>query len=77
MNIEILAFGQVAEAIGKDRIMVENIYDSRELKKYLEKNYPAIKQVAYSMVIEHKLSNNDSSWSAPVEIALLPPFSGG
>jgi len=76
-QIKILAFGIVAEIINSTSFTIDNILDTNELKLSLEKNYPNLKDIKFSIAVNKKIIHSNTALSDGFEVALLPPFSGG
>lgn len=75
--IHIKAFGMVAEKIGKDALQLENPGTTEALKTLLFDQFPDLKTMKFSLAVNKKMVQEDSHIEAGMEIALLPPFSGG
>lgn len=79
MKVNILAFGALAEMIESEELETDDITDSDVLHQYLLNRYPDLANNDFQIAIDQKLvackvvfSCNDC-----IEVALLPPFSGG
>ncbi len=77
MEIKILAFGIIANIIGKSEYTIENIYQTDELRKYLEDLYPRLKNLKYAIAVNLVVSSENFDLTNGATVALLPPFSGG
>ncbi|MBI3234432.1 MAG: MoaD/ThiS family protein [Bacteroidetes bacterium] len=77
MEIEILAFGQIADIIGKPSLIVSNISSTEQLKEALFQQYPKLKETRFSIAVNKNVVSQDSALSNGDIVALLPPFSGG
>jgi molybdopterin synthase sulfur carrier subunit len=75
--IHIKAFGMVAEKIGKDALQLENPGTTEALKTLLFEQFPELEAMKFSLAVNKKMIQGDSELEADVEVALLPPFSGG
>ncbi|MCH7410075.1 MoaD/ThiS family protein [Belliella sp. DSM 111904] len=75
--MKILAFGKIAEIIGQEELQVDNFPNTEILKGYLYQQFPDLQKMKFSIAIDKKLTSGDVSIPMDVEIALLPPFSGG
>lgn len=70
--------GVLAEIIGNSSIEIDKIEDINSLEKLLSSNYPSLKNVSYTIIVNGvvvnkeniKLSENDS-------IIIIPLFEGG
>ncbi len=76
-EITVLAFGVVAEIIGQEKVAVDDICNTDELKAKLEANYPALKNIRYAIAVNKKMIAASTPLDADTTVALLPPFSGG
>lgn len=77
MEIKIIFFGQLAEVTGKSNIILTGISDTDGLKKSLQQQYPALKELTFSIAINKKIIQEKTNLKSEDEVALLPPFSGG
>ena len=78
MNIiYIKAFGMVAEKMGKTSLELENPGSTEALKKRLLEEFPVLKSMKFSLAVNKKMVVEDCELGSGVEVALLPPFSGG
>ena len=75
--MEIILFGQLRDIAGSNRITVDAITDTNELKKELHLKYPGFANTKYAIAIDKKIISKTVPLNAESEIALLPPFSGG
>ncbi len=76
-TIRIKAFGMVAEKIGTESLIMENPGSTQNLRLQLFERFPDLKPVKFSLALNKKVIQGDSEIEAGMEIALLPPFSGG
>ncbi len=77
MEIYLLAFGQIAEITGKSTWKMTEIKDTNELIKKLEEQFPALVIMKYSIAVNKKLIQENTTINNDDTIGLLPPFSGG
>jgi molybdopterin synthase sulfur carrier subunit len=84
MATRILFFGKLRDAAGgADRIidLPETVNTRRALIELLAEDDPrlhsALDQEAVRLCVDRKVLAADATFSAPAEIAFLPPFSGG
>lgn len=77
MEINLIAFGQIADITGKSTWKMAGIKDTNELIKNLEEQFPALSTTSYSMAVNKKLTRENTVFNENDTIALLPPFSGG
>ncbi|MBP8724391.1 MAG: MoaD/ThiS family protein [Saprospiraceae bacterium] len=76
-QINILAFGKVAEKLGQEQLQASGFDDTESLLHWLHDRYPALKQVDFSLAVDRKLVTGKTGLGRMCEVALLPPFSGG
>jgi molybdopterin synthase sulfur carrier subunit len=77
MGLKILAFGQISDIIGKPQLEFPVLKNTAELKAELEKKYPALKNMNYTMAVNKKTTSGNVNLNENDTIALLPAFSGG
>ncbi|GGD92330.1 MoaD/ThiS family protein [Planktosalinus lacus] len=77
MEINILAFGQIEEIIGKDSFTLSDVRDTEALKSKLSDLYPEMNRIPYSISVNKNIINGNHTLENGDEVALLPPFSGG
>ncbi|HET8860930.1 MoaD/ThiS family protein [Marivirga sp.] len=76
-NINIKAFGIVAEKMETVETAVKNVSDVEQLLKQLKETYPAIKDLKFTVAVDQKHIHGNMDLANTKEVALLPPFSGG
>lgn len=80
MTITIKYFGIIADFTKKKEEVFElneKTHSIQFLQSQLEKLYPEIKSVTYSLALNQKLTDKNITLNNHDEIALLPPFAGG
>lgn len=77
MEINLLAFGQIAEITGKSTWKMTGIKDTNILIKNLEEQFPVLVKTNYSIAVNKKVIQENTILNDNDTIALLPPFSGG
>lgn len=77
MEINLLAFGQIAESTGQSAWKMDGIKDTNILIKKLEEQFPALVKMKYSIAVNKKVIQENTVLNDKDTIALLPPFSGG
>jgi molybdopterin synthase sulfur carrier subunit len=77
MEINLLAFGQIAEITRKSAWKMADIKDTDTLIKNLEEQFPALVKMKYSIAVNKKVIQENTAINENDTIALLPPFSGG
>lgn len=76
-TFSISVFGQLADIVGGDRIVIPVCTNVVDLKVELFKSYPALSEKTFVVAIDHKIAEKDALLNTTSSIALLPPFSGG
>jgi len=80
MNIDILFFGMLAEAVHqhREKISVEKAMSLAEIKVLLEDRYAALKAYTYKIAVNEELITDEKQLiDKDVCIALLPAYAGG
>ena len=77
MEIQLLAFGQIAEITGKSAWKMAALQNTDELIKIIEEEFPAMVKMKYSIAVNKKMIQENIALNPNDAIALLPPFSGG
>ena len=79
MKVTVKYFGMVADTAKcqEEVFDIENGFSITDLKVLIEKKYPEIIAVVYSVALNKKLLLSDVILNENDEIALLPPFAGG
>lgn len=77
MEIEIISFGRISEFIGSQRIEVSGTGNTDELKGYLEKSFPMLRNVKYKLALNNKIVQGNLPILNNDKVAIMPPFSGG
>ncbi|HEY5370356.1 MAG TPA: MoaD/ThiS family protein [Hanamia sp.] len=75
--MEIILFGQLRDIAGSNRISIDAIKDTNDLKKELHSKYPGFDNAKYAIAVDKKIISETVPLNTESEIALLPPFSGG
>jgi molybdopterin synthase sulfur carrier subunit len=76
-TIQIKAFGMVAEKIGAPSLELQNPGSTALLKEQLFARFPELTTIKFGIALDKRMIQSDVEISDGVEIALLPPFSGG
>lgn len=77
MEINLLAFGQIAEITGQSAWKISGVKDINSLINKLEEEFPALVKMKYSIALNKKVIQENTAITENDTIALLPPFSGG
>jgi len=77
MEINVLTFGQVADITSESSLKIPDVKNTDELIQLLEKRYPALKSIQYSIAVNKKMIQENKVLHHEDTVAILPPFSGG
>lgn len=77
MEVNVLAFGQVTDIIGKGSLKIPGVNNTNELNQLLEKKFPQLQSIKYLMAVNKKIIRENTTLENEDTVALLPPFSGG
>ena len=77
MQVDIIAFGDISNIIGKNRITLKNIPNTDQLKLQLQRLYPALKNTPYLIAIDRHIISENTRLKDNHMIALLPQASAG
>ncbi|MEP6748261.1 MAG: MoaD/ThiS family protein [Bacteroidota bacterium] len=77
MRAKISLFGQLTDIAGNNIIVVDDVADTDALAQAVNKLYPAMAGIKYIIAIDKKPVHTNTALNEAVNIALLPPFSGG
>ena len=77
MKINILSFGQVAEALKADRLMLTDMDNTDRVLSYLLTAYPQLQTMEFTLAVNKQLIHGNTALKDDDTLALLPPFSGG
>lgn len=75
--IKVHLFGILAERAGADVIEVMDAADTALLRDYIAHAWPALGGLTYAIAVNHTIVPDCTPLSQGVDVALLPPFSGG
>ena len=76
-GIRVLFFSSIAEELGLNNIIIENIPTTKELLEFLYSKYPGLKNKKFRIAVNKQLISGNKKLNGGDEVALLPPFSGG
>ena len=77
MQIELISFGKISEFISNQKLEIEGIETTDDLKKHLEKIFPNLANIKYKLALNKNLVQQNSEIKSSDSIAIMPPFSGG
>jgi len=76
-NMEIKTFGKITEIINGE-IKLELPSDLKSVRSALEKQFPALSKINYTIAVNNEITNDEDLIINDVKIlAIMPPFSGG
>lgn len=75
MEVNVIAFGQIAEITGKT--LTVSAHDIEALQAELKERYPELGTKKYALAINKKMVSGNTPLNANDIVALMPPFSGG
>jgi molybdopterin synthase sulfur carrier subunit len=70
-------FGQIVDVVESNSFETDDVADTNELIKNLQAKYPALKNLKYKVAVNRNIIQSNTALQQDMEIALLPPFSGG
>src|SRR4051812_5052939 len=77
MEINILAFGQIADIAGRNCWKEKDITSTDLLKMKLHQQYPQLIHLNYLIAVDKTVVQENTVLSDYSTVALLPPYSGG
>jgi molybdopterin synthase sulfur carrier subunit len=77
MIMNILLFGQLADAAGAKVLQVNAAGDTDELIRHIELVCPPLRGLTYIVAVNRDVIQSNTKLTSDAEIALLPPYSGG
>lgn len=77
MSIPIRIFGQLAEIIGSDKLLLPTVEDTDLVREKLMLDFPKLKGYPFVIVVNKKIAIQNQKINTQDEVALLPPFAGG
>jgi len=77
MQVEVILFGQLSEIAGSNTVVINDVSNTGELVKAVNKLYPAIVGIKYMVAVDKKAVHDNIVLNENNKVALLPPFSGG
>jgi sulfur-carrier protein len=75
--MNILLFGQLADAAGTKTLQLDGAADTDELIRHVERVCASLRGLTYIVAVDRRIIQSNTPLSPHTEIALLPPFSGG
>lgn len=77
LEINILAFGQIADITGNTDMKISGVKDTDDLNNKLVELFPLLSSIKYSIAVNKRIVNSNTEFGDKDIVALLPPFSGG
>ncbi|HRD43543.1 MAG TPA: MoaD/ThiS family protein [Ferruginibacter sp.] len=77
MKINILSFGQVAEALKANQLLLTDMDNTDRVLSYLLTAYPQLQTMEFTLAVNKQLIHGNTALKDDDTLALLPPFSGG
>ena len=75
--IEVMFFGQLADATGVSSVMVEEVGNTDMLIQMMKQRYPALESSTYMIAVNNAMVTENSIVTPGSKVAFMPPFSGG
>ena len=75
--IEVMFFGQLADATGVSSVMVEEVGNTDMLIQMMKQRYPALESSTYMIAVNNTMVTENSIVTPGSKVAFMPPFSGG
>ena len=72
-----MAFGKISEFIQNQEMDISNIYNTDELKQYLEQSFQELAGMKYKLALNKDVVQTNMELTNKDTIAIMPPFSGG
>jgi molybdopterin synthase sulfur carrier subunit len=77
MKVSVILFGQLKDIAGGSLLEVENVSDLNSLQSELRAKFPKLAEAEYIIAVDKKIVHENLRLEDNVEIAFLPPYSGG
>lgn len=75
--MKVLYFGILSEITGQPQEEFSLEGTVGDLRKLITEKYPEIAKQSYQVAVDQQIAQEDQSVTSAVEVALLPPFTGG
>lgn len=75
--MKLKVFGQLTDLIGNSEVEIIDVSNTDKLVELLQIKYPELKNLKYKIAVNRNIIQRNTTLQQDVEIALLPPFSGG
>ena len=77
MRVHVIVFGQIAEITGNTNFVMDDVTDTDQLVSKLHALYPQLTNSKYAIAVNKKIIRDNMQLDHDVEVAIMPPFSGG
>jgi len=77
MKIKVIAFGYIADILGKGELELEDVSNTDLLKSTLYTKYPDLRKREYKIAVNQQIISDNILLDENSEVVLLPPFAGG
>ncbi len=77
MEVNVLAFGQIADIVGMSSWKVSGVMTSDDLIGQLTAQFPELSKIKFAVAVNKQVINRSVILQEQDTVALLPPFSGG
>lgn len=77
MEITVLLFGQAAELVASKQLTLTSVIDTNTAVSQLKSTYPQLASINFSVALNTKLLNENTTLNNGDVLAILPPYSGG
>jgi len=77
MEIQIISFGKISEFIAHQKIEINGIRNTDELRTYLETSFPMLSNMKYKLSLNKDIVQENTVISNHDTIGIMPPFPGG
>ncbi len=77
MEINVLAFGQIADLIGSSTYKVSEVITTDDLIQQLSLQFPELSKIKFAIAVNKLVISHPVILHEQDVVALLPPFSGG
>lgn len=72
-----ISFGKIAAFMADQRLSLDGIETTAQLRSYLEKEFPHLANIKYKLAVNKTIIQENTGLKDGDTIALMPPFSGG
>jgi molybdopterin synthase sulfur carrier subunit len=77
MKVSVIFFGQLKDITGGSKLEMNDITELKDLRSALHEKFPGLAEMEYIIAVDKKVVHQNVSLEDNVEIAFLPPYSGG